>query len=285
MKSTSQIIRRGMFAIGGVLLWAGAACAMGSSAQTTARLVIGQSDPSALSRTDGTLVGVIQYNGGFQNSLDLKLDTPVTVKYFQVAVPSFCGEVDVLQAKTETEGVYDAATLVATSQNTFSVNGGAGERIGTIELTLNGPSTSNCAIPIYAQDSPSDSAPTSGIGGNFRDANGALGMVINSSMQLTYLDLQVALSTGLAGVGLSVPVQLTAVTETAFTGTSYFAESFLVGTLAVTCQNPVTLTAVLDPTGNQITLSTTYNSTVTVNAFYQCVGTGPVNQSFVYTRE
>jgi hypothetical protein len=268
----------------GFAVWAGIAFGAGAPA-TSAKLVVAQNDTAMAARDGGTLAGVIQYGGGFQDGMELKLSQPATVKYFRVDVPSFCGEVDILQAKTETEGVYDNATQVATTKNTFSVNGGAGERIGTISLTLNGPTTSSCAIPVYLLDSPDQSGDSTGLSGNFRDVNGLLGMVIDSSLRMTYLDLRVQLSTGLTGIGLNVPAQFVAGANGSYTAASSYAESFLVGALAVTCQVPVTLTATLDSTGNQLTLIATYATVVTVDAYYQCLETNVVNQSFVYSRE
>jgi hypothetical protein len=103
--------------------------------------------------TDGNyvLAGVIHYAGGFQSHLSLAATPTDLITHFWARVPTFCQGADVLEGGTTTEGVYDVAQETDATRHIFEVNGGAGTRISSIELSLNGPSTLTCDIPIYTE--------------------------------------------------------------------------------------------------------------------------------------
>ena len=95
------------------------------------------------------LVGVLSYSGGFVDKATLTLPSPLSLKSFRLAIPAFCGQVDVLEGGSVTEGVYDRGQATATAAE-FEINGGAGQRVSALVATLNGPTTSVCSIPVYA---------------------------------------------------------------------------------------------------------------------------------------
>lgn len=98
---------------------------------------------------DFEFAGVVRYNGGFQDQLAIATDGGAMVQAFWVRVPEFCGQLDILEAGTVSEGHYDAARLVDRDRNIFEVNAGAGLRLSEIRLAINGPRTASCDIPVY----------------------------------------------------------------------------------------------------------------------------------------
>lgn len=99
-----------------------------------------------------TLVGVINYEGGFGQNLSLNVKSQKLVTSFRVKVPSFCKDLEILEAFTITEGVKDKATAFSATPTAFKVNEGHGSRISAIELTVLGPEDSKCQLPIYATE-------------------------------------------------------------------------------------------------------------------------------------
>lgn len=95
-----------------------------------------------------TLAGVLDYQGGF-SKLDLGVTTKDLVKSFRVAIPKFCKDVEILEAGTITEGIYDEAKLAVEKDHAYNVNGGAGSRISGVRVSLNGPQTPSCSVPIF----------------------------------------------------------------------------------------------------------------------------------------
>ena len=100
-----------------------------------------------------TLAGALQYEGGFANRLSMTLPEAKVVQTFRVALPAFCTGVEILEAGTVTEGVFDPATLTQTARNVFTVVGGR-QRIREIVVSLNGPVEARCAIPIFLTTAP-----------------------------------------------------------------------------------------------------------------------------------
>ncbi len=95
-----------------------------------------------------SLVGALDYKGGFSEA-NLLLNPSRYVTQFRVQVPSYCANVQVLEASTTTEGVQDTATWIDKKNNIFSINGGAGMRISNIKVHLNGPAGAACSLPVY----------------------------------------------------------------------------------------------------------------------------------------
>lgn len=106
-----------------------------------------------------TLAGVLEYKGGFARDLVVKTAPGEFVKYFRIAVPSFCKGADVLETYTSVQGQKDQATMHEKSSLTFAVNGGNGQRIDSILVTLNGPSDAACTVPVYLVDKPGTIGP------------------------------------------------------------------------------------------------------------------------------
>ena len=93
-------------------------------------------------------IGVLHYNGGFVERLPLDL-APVFVRQFRVDIPSFCQGVEILEAGTRTEGVFDLASATDDLAHTYHVNGGSGARISQIAVSFNGPPNQSCDVPVY----------------------------------------------------------------------------------------------------------------------------------------
>lgn len=93
--------------------------------------------------------GVINYTGGLADKVKVDLALPELVKSFRIAVPSFCKDIDILEAGTVSEGTFDAARRDGAIDGRYLVNNGAGLRITGVVATLNGPVGQSCAIPVY----------------------------------------------------------------------------------------------------------------------------------------
>jgi hypothetical protein len=113
------------------------------------------------SEAESTLLGVIAYDGSFAYRARLDLAAPVDLAAFHVALPSFCGNVEILEAGTITEGIEDLAALSRSGTNDFLVNDGHGQRVSAVFVTLNGPADARCTIPIFAGEG-GDTDPTEG---------------------------------------------------------------------------------------------------------------------------
>jgi len=94
------------------------------------------------------LAGAVDYKGGF-SKLELPIAVKDIVRSIRVGIPKFCKDVEILELGTITEGVYDEADLANEADRIYSVNQGAGLRISSVRLTLNGPSTAQCSIPLF----------------------------------------------------------------------------------------------------------------------------------------
>lgn len=108
--------------------------------------------------TTSSVLATLRYEGGFVNRVHIELQAPAEVKKFKVQIPSFCGDVEILEAGTVTEGVEDLAEATD-AEGVFAVNGGDGMRIGQIFLTLNGPDAASCTIPVLDVSDDDDNGP------------------------------------------------------------------------------------------------------------------------------
>lgn len=96
------------------------------------------------------LVGALKFPGGFEQSLSLALAAPRMARYIRFEVPAFCKDVEILEARTTSEGVEDQATPVSASGGkVFAVNQGNGMRISQVSAALVGPSGAVCDIPVF----------------------------------------------------------------------------------------------------------------------------------------
>jgi len=98
------------------------------------------------------LLTVIQYGGGFKQDVMGDVTSKDLVSEFRVAIPAFCQGVEVLEAATYSEGVKDIAVLKDSAKLIYSVRGGTPMRIGKVSLTLNGPASAACAIPVLVNE-------------------------------------------------------------------------------------------------------------------------------------
>ncbi len=97
---------------------------------------------------EGEIVGAVQYQGGFTQAADLELAETAVVNQIEVLVPEFCEGVEILELGTVIDGTYFRAKPVAAGSRRYSVNNGAGFPTKGIRLTLNGPQSLACALPV-----------------------------------------------------------------------------------------------------------------------------------------
>ncbi|MEY4632091.1 MAG: hypothetical protein RIQ81_2211 [Pseudomonadota bacterium] len=113
------------------------------------------SDGNNLVQGGEELLGVLNYSGGFARQLPVVQSgrAPLTglVTGIRVAIPEFCGQTEVLEAGTVSEGQFDAAAPAQSPAGAFIVNNGHGLRASDILVTLNGPFNAQCAIPVYVK--------------------------------------------------------------------------------------------------------------------------------------
>lgn len=100
-------------------------------------------DPS-----DYTFAGVVNYQGGFRDSLSVALAGEKIQKIW-LRLPSYCADVETLAVGIISEGHYDATTPLESTPGLYEVNNGAGARASALSLSFNGPSTLSCDIPVY----------------------------------------------------------------------------------------------------------------------------------------
>lgn len=94
-----------------------------------------------------SIAGVARYGGGFVQRMNVPVETRDKVVKVKVAVPSFCNGAEVLELGTITEGVYEPAS--DRGGDVFSINRGAGSRISSVQLSINGPRQASCDIPVW----------------------------------------------------------------------------------------------------------------------------------------
>jgi hypothetical protein len=99
----------------------------------------------------GVLAGGAEYNGGFAQNLEVAISAAQRVRGFRLSVPEFCKDLEILEAGTVTEGVFEPATVVDVRKNIFKVANGA-VRSSLVRFTINGPFDSRCFIPLYTYD-------------------------------------------------------------------------------------------------------------------------------------
>jgi hypothetical protein len=91
----------------------------------------------------------ISYEGGFAQA-GVGVENTAMLTKFWLRVPEYCAGLEVLEAGTVTEGVFDVAARVdADGAEIYEVNAGAGMRVSDIKATLNGPRDLSCDIPVY----------------------------------------------------------------------------------------------------------------------------------------
>ena len=99
----------------------------------------------------GVLAGGAEYNGGFAQNLEVAISAAQRVRGFRLSVPEFCRGLEILEAGTVTEGVFEPASVVDARKNIFKVANGA-VRSSLVRFTINGPFDSRCFIPLYTYD-------------------------------------------------------------------------------------------------------------------------------------
>ena len=105
-----------------------------------------QTDSSIQGRS--TLVGVINYQGGFVHEQAIDFAKAYQLKQVQVKVPSFCQGAEILEVKAPKEAL--AATRLNTDSSIWNLP--TAKAIDSLSFSLNGPSGLNCQIPVYVYD-------------------------------------------------------------------------------------------------------------------------------------
>lgn len=94
----------------------------------------------------GPLLGVLKYRGGFVSKLPVNVGW-VSLTGFRLAVPTFCGKLDLISAGTVVDSVYYSATKVGADRFRTHLEGSQG--VDRLLVTMNGPLDLQCDIPIY----------------------------------------------------------------------------------------------------------------------------------------
>ncbi len=96
----------------------------------------------------GVLAGGSEYTGGFARNLEVAISAEQRIRGFRLSIPEFCKDLEILEAGTVTEGIFDPATVVDARKNIFKVAGGS-VRSSMVRFSINGPFDSRCFIPVY----------------------------------------------------------------------------------------------------------------------------------------
>ncbi len=80
-----------------------------------------------------------------------KLTSAAKLTHFQIEVPAFCKAMNIADAATMTEGEWDNAKIVDTTNRIFEVGDGAGIRISAIRLILEDTADMACPINVYGR--------------------------------------------------------------------------------------------------------------------------------------
>ncbi len=94
-------------------------------------------------------LGVVDYQGGFQNQLDVAIPFGAELTALRVAVPNFCQGAEVLGAGTVVGGLYYGAASLGGGR--FAIADLAGRNVSAVRLAINGPRLLRCDVPVYAQ--------------------------------------------------------------------------------------------------------------------------------------
>ena len=100
---------------------------------------------------DRTLVGVLDYPGGFINRQAFTFDREIYGSLLQMVVPSYCRDVDILEMGIRPYGKFIPAKMTNKEQGMFRL--GKNYELDEIEISMNGPQGLNCEIPVYVYDS------------------------------------------------------------------------------------------------------------------------------------
>jgi hypothetical protein len=102
------------------------------------------------------VLGTVEYQGGFLQDARVNFPQPIAITNFSVEVPAFCSGVEVLEAGyTASRGPVRAAP-VAGEKNKFAIP--AGTAVASLWVTLNGPASQSCTIPLMSVDDGSTPA-------------------------------------------------------------------------------------------------------------------------------
>ena len=123
------------------------------------------------SSADKSVYGVVNYAGGFVDKAAVTLAAPARMSEFTVQIPAFCTGVEILEAGFTHQRGQTRASLVTGSTNRFTVPPQAAV-IG-LWVTLNGPATTTCSIPLISGTGPTPPpTPVLPIDGSFVGTRG-----------------------------------------------------------------------------------------------------------------
>lgn len=129
------------------------------------------------------ILGVIQYRGGFSKDLPLQLAAPTALRGFKVSAPEFCHDVEILEAAAKSNLDSVAVRRSPTEENTFFIERthDADTVVTSLLLTVNGPLTAGCDIPLFdieGDDPVPPPQPQHPADGYFRAQNNPAAMII-----------------------------------------------------------------------------------------------------------
>ena len=95
-----------------------------------------------------TLVGLLNYTGGFIEHASTQLTMPTLARRLAVVIPNYCLDLQVLSGRLQTrDRVVEARVL---GGNPLQLSSAVALVIEAIDLTLIGPKNQTCELPIYA---------------------------------------------------------------------------------------------------------------------------------------
>lgn len=227
--------------------------------------------------------GVYDYAGGFVNRARINFQGSSILRGFSIRIPAFCTGVEVLEAGVVTgNGDIEAAATDA-SRSHFATSGL--NVVSGVWVTLNGPATAVCSIPIL-QDGDSIQAAPSLVDGQFLGPDGTNmqiqnGLVMSHNMTLRSAAVRyqapLIFTTGFS------PVRGNDMTFYASATADLYATNAL--GQAVICRYPVgvSMTAVVSDF-SQFTLTLIFADQVGIDAFGRCIGVG-TRRSTVFLRK
>lgn len=228
--------------------------------------------------------GVINYGGGFEERAHVEFQTPVTLRSFSIHIPAFCTGVEVLEAGV-LNGRGEVAAIATDGTNTVfnvSVRG----PVNGLWVTLNGPDTSSCTIPLIS-NTGSTPPPATAVDGNYGGQRGVL-MVIQGGFVTNH---NLTLQNNMTGV--QSPVVFTAkFARDSFNPSIYttlaYSDGVIYGNLgqAVVCRSNIKVTInPLVADFSQIALSATYPDQVYLDVFGRCAAMANRTDTLIVNRQ
>lgn len=125
----------------------------------TCRVLLHSLDATPPTRGTRVLAGVVEFAGGYVEHASLVAEEPLLASEFEVLIPNYCHDLQVLKAKARAGEHWFEAKPVTNSRGRYLLP--QAYAIDSIELELIGPRSQSCQLPVYAYKLP---APAPGPG-------------------------------------------------------------------------------------------------------------------------